>query len=134
MFTKIDHVAFVVEDLEAWTERIDVRYGLERSGTNDAAHREANGVKTGYFPVGESIVELVEPTTDEGWPADHLREHGEGFFHVAYAVDDIEAAVVAVEAAGLRVLEDEPQPGFTGLTVTLDDADTLVPTQLVQPD
>ena len=133
MFDAIDHVAFVVEDLEAWTARLADRYGLERTGTNDDAHREAYGVRAGFFPVGESVVELVEPETDAGWAAERLREGGEGFFHVAYAVEDVAAAAAAVEAAGVTVLDDEPRRGFSGRLVTLDPDDTLVPTQLVEP-
>lgn len=133
MFAKIDHVAFVVEDLEAWTARLETDFGLTASGTNSASHREAYGVKAAFFPVGESVVELVEPTTDEGWAAERLRDGGEGFFHIAYAVDDIEAAMAALAERGVGVLDDEPRSGFSGRLVTLDPADTLVPTQLVEP-
>lgn len=133
MFEKIDHVAFVVEDLDAWTAQLEADFGLVPSGTNSAAHREAYGIDAAFFPVGESVVELVEPTTDEGWAAVQLREFGEGFFHVAYAVADLEAAMGDLAERGVGVLDDEPREGFSGRLVTLDPADTLVPTQLVEP-
>lgn len=132
MFHRIHHVAFVVTDIDDSREILETAYGLNCTGTNDAEHRERYGIHAAFFRAGDSWLELISPVTDEGWAADHLAAHGEGFFHIAYEVDDLRKRVDELKARGIRFKNDEPSPGFEGEIVTLDPRDTIVPTQLVE--
>jgi methylmalonyl-CoA/ethylmalonyl-CoA epimerase len=137
MFERIDHVAFVVEDLAAGRAEFEDGYGLECVGTNDEAHRQTSGAAAAFYEVGEVTIELLSPLADadtEGWAHEYLAEHGAGFFHVAYAVPDLEAAAASVQEGGIRLAHEEPVQGFSGRLLTCHPADTLVPTQLVEPD
>lgn len=137
MFNAIDHVAIVVEDIDQGIEFVERVYGVECWGTNSEAHRQDHGIDAAFFNVGQSVLELVSPIETGGhggWAADRLERYGEGFFHIAYAVDDIHEAMETLRDRGVRPLEDEPAMGFSGKIVTLNPEDTIVPTQIVEPN
>lgn len=130
MFRRVHHVAFLVGDLDEAAEAFETRYGLAPL---------ARHVMTGDFelevvlyPVGDALVELVTPTTEEGWAYEHWRERGDGFFHIAFEVDDVAASVRALRAAGVGFEADAPREGFDWLVATPDADDTLFPVQLVE--
>ncbi len=85
----IHHINFLVRDLD----RAEVRY-RELLGAGPAIRESlpGRGVETARFRVGESWLVLVQPTGDEGEPARLLREQGEGFMLLSFAVDDLDAA------------------------------------------
>lgn len=132
MFENIHHVALVVRDIDEARSHLEDVYGLECTGTNDEDHRERYGIDAAFFRAGGSWLELISPFTDEGWAAEYLAENGEGFFHIAYEVDDVRERVAELKDRGIRFRNDEPQPGFEGEIVTLDSEDTIIPTQLVE--
>ncbi len=138
MFEAIDHVAYLVEDIGVGRQEVEAVYGIECAGTNSAEHRQTAGADAAFFVVGEVVVELLSPIEtadpDESWAAAHMAEHGAGFFHIAYAVTDLAEAVGRLEEHGIGLLHEEPVDGFSGPLVTLDSAETIVPTQLVEPD
>lgn len=137
MFTRIDHVAILVEDIDDGREFFEDIYGLECWGTNSEEHRRSSGADAAFFDVGESVLELMSPIDDpenDGWAARHMAEHGPGFFHIAYAVDDIEVAMDTLRDRGVRLLSDEPGVGFSGKIVTCHPDDTIMPMQIVEPN
>lgn len=133
MITGVHHIAFVVDDLEETADSFEYMYDMEpvfEGGSDDwnVAYR--------LYRAGEAIVELVTPT-GEGWFQDYLDEEGEGFFHVAYAVEDIRAAMAELERRGIRLKDDEPRISGANAAwevTTVDERDTLIPTQIVQDD
>lgn len=133
MFTNIDHVAFVVEDMDEAMDYFESVYGLELQGTNSDEHREAHGIDAAFYEAGESVLELISPIREDSWAYEHMQEHGQGFFHIAYAVDDIRKRMDELEEKGIRFESDEPGKGFSGEIITLNPEDTFVPTQLVEP-
>ena len=137
MFNRIDHVAILVSDIDEGRALFEDVYGLECWGTNSAEHRESSGADAAFFDVGEAVLELMSPIDapdNDGWAATHMEEHGEGFFHIAYAVDDIYEAMETLQEHGIGVLSEEPGEGFSGAIVTCDPADTIMPTQIVEPN
>lgn len=137
MFNYIDHVAIVVEDIEESTEFFEEVYDLECWGTNSEEHRQEHGIDAAFFDVGESVLELVSPVEEGGhggWAADRLEKYGEGFFHIAYAVDDIYEAMDKLREHGVRFEDDEPGMGFSGKLITCNPEDTIMPIQLVEPN
>jgi methylmalonyl-CoA mutase C-terminal domain/subunit len=75
---------------------------------------EDQKVRVAFIPVGETDVELLEPTAPDSPIAKFLHRHGPGLHHIAYAVDDVAAALASAKAAGLRLIDENPRPGGRG--------------------
>jgi methylmalonyl-CoA/ethylmalonyl-CoA epimerase len=75
------------------------------------------GVTTAFFPVGESEVELLEPTSEESPVARFLAKRGEGIHHVALRVDNIEAALAELKEKGVRLIDETPRYGAGGAKI-----------------
>jgi methylmalonyl-CoA epimerase len=134
MFNKIHHVAFVVENIESSMTSFEENYGMEllTRGEMTAQYQIPQEIDVALYQAGDNIVELIEPLGEEGWTYDVLQENGEGWFHIAFAVDDIRESMAELESRGIRIWDDEPSQGFAWKVVTLEPADTLVPMQLVE--
>ncbi len=86
----------------------------------EVAHREvvdSQMVEVAMLPVGETNIELLMPTSEDSPIAKFLERKGPGIHHIAMAVDDIEAALERMEAAGVRMIDTEPRPGAGGTRV-----------------
>jgi methylmalonyl-CoA epimerase len=109
VFGRIDHIGVAVED-------IDAAIGLyEGSFEMELAHREtveSQGVEAVLLDVGEGHVELLAPLGPETPVGKYLAKNGAGLHHVAYAVDDIDATLEKLAAAGLRLIDSEPRAGI----------------------
>ena len=67
--------------------------------------------RVGFVPLGDSEIELLEPTSPDGVLARFLDKRGEGIHHIALAVDDCQAVLDRLRAAGVRTLDEAPRPG-----------------------
>jgi methylmalonyl-CoA/ethylmalonyl-CoA epimerase len=109
MFGRIDHVGVAVED-------IDAAVGLyEKSFEMELAHREtveSQGVEAVLLDVGDGHVELLRPLGPETAVGKFLARKGPGLHHVAYAVDDIDATLRQLTAAGLELIDSEARVGI----------------------
>ncbi|NIP36784.1 MAG: methylmalonyl-CoA epimerase, partial [Thermoplasmata archaeon] len=86
----------------------------------EVTHREvvdSQKVMVAMLPVGETNIELLEPTSGDSPIAKFLELRGPGIHHIALAVHDIEAALARMEAAGVRMIDTEPRPGAGGTMV-----------------
>lgn len=108
MLDKIDHVGIAVHSIDDKLELYRDVLGLEFEGVETV---EEQGVKVAFFRIGESMIELLEPTDDDGPVARFLDKHGEGIHHLAAGCQDIESARERVAAGGVRLLSDEPRDG-----------------------
>jgi len=107
----IHHVAVVVRDLDQALAFYRDTLGLEVA---DRRRVEGEGVEIAFLPTGEAEIELLEPLTEEGGVARFLEQRGEGLHHLCLEIDDIEAAMDRLDAAGARVLSEEPQVSADG--------------------
>ncbi|UTF55738.1 VOC family protein [Natronosalvus rutilus] len=130
MFTKIHHIAFVVADIEDAMQRFEDNYDMTLVNRDEVTG--AFSMDVALYNAGDNIVELIEPLGDSGWTYDVLQEQGEGWFHIAFEVDDIRESMKELESRGIRVKDDEPQEGYDWEVVTLDERDTIVPMQIVE--
>jgi methylmalonyl-CoA/ethylmalonyl-CoA epimerase len=132
MVKRVHHINFVVNDLEAAIKRYEEILGVPVHAREGL---ESRGVKLARFRVGEVWIVLVQPISDEGVPADHLRRHGEGFFLISYEVDDVEQAAQDINAKGVQFLNEEPRQGISGWKLMdLDPDDTFgAQIQLTEP-
>lgn len=132
MFGRIDHIGVAVEDL-------DEAVGLYRQSFRMAEqHREtveAFGVEAVLLEVGDGHVELLRPLSPDTGVGKFLAKNGPGLHHVAYQTDDIDAALEAVRAAGLRLIDEQPRTGIRNSRVAFlhPKATGGVLTELVQP-
>src|SRR5213593_65661 len=105
MFARIDHVGVAVEDLDAAIALHDRTYAME------LVHREVveeQGVEAVLLDVGENHVELLRPLSDDTPVGKFLARRGPGLHHVAYQVQDIEAALAALREQGVRLIDETP--------------------------
>ncbi len=109
MFGRIDHVGVAVEDLDA---ALDL---YEKSFEMALAHREtveSQGVEAVLLDVGDGHVELLRPLGPETAVGKFLTRKGPGLHHVAYAVDDIDATLERVAAAGIELIDAQARVGI----------------------
>jgi methylmalonyl-CoA/ethylmalonyl-CoA epimerase len=109
LFGRIDHIGVAVEDLDAAI----VLY--EQSFEMALAHREtveSQGVEAVLLDVGDGHVELLRPLGPDTAVGKFLAKKGTGLHHVAYAVDDIDATLPKLAAAGIDLIDSEPRVGI----------------------
>ena len=108
---KIDHLGIAVNSIDDgkgfWMDAL----GLEFEGTETV---EEQKVTTAFFPVGESEVELLESTAPDGPVAKFLEKRGEGIHHIAFRVENIEAALEELKEKGVRLIDEKPRKGAGG--------------------
>jgi methylmalonyl-CoA/ethylmalonyl-CoA epimerase len=103
----LDHLGIAVASLDEGA-RFYRALGLELEGVEEVAEQ---GVRVAFLPVGDSRLELLEPTGEESPIAKHLERRGPGLHHICLRVDDIRAAMASLAEQGYRLLSDEPQVG-----------------------
>lgn len=111
---KIDHLGIAVKSIDQsinfWTDIL----GLSLEGTETV---EEQKVTTAFLPVGDSEVELLESTSPDGPIARHLEKKGEGIQHVAFRVENIEAALAELKEKGVRLIDETPRRGAGGAKI-----------------
>ena len=110
--TKLDHIGIAVRSLDA--VKIYEALGLEVGHTEVV---ETQGVRTAFLSVGDSNLELLEPTGPESAIAKFLEKRGEGIHHICLRVDDLESHLVRLKAEGYRLINEHPVPGAHGCRV-----------------
>ncbi len=108
---RIHHVAVIVRDLEASLGLYRDKLGLEVEAVMDMAY---DHVTIGFLTVGETKIELVQPTDGTTGSARFLESKGEGFHHVCFEVPDIQAALDSLAAKGLTLIDAAPRKGGEG--------------------
>ena len=111
MLSKIEHVALAVADLEAAVAHYADVWGLE------VEHRERvedQGVEEAMLPLGESYLQLLGATNPDGPVGKFLAKRGEGLHHIAYEVDDLEAALAELKEKGVPLIDEAPRKGGRG--------------------
>ncbi len=114
ILTEIDHVAIAVHDLEAAIAYYQEAFGAE------VHHREIvdiDGVEEALVKVADSYIQLTTATRPDSPIAKYLEKKGEGLHHIGYRVDDCQAALDAMVAAGATPIDQAPRPGSRGTTV-----------------
>ncbi len=111
---KIDHLGIAVEGIEPARKLWETLLGLPFAGTETVAEQK---VTTAFLPVGESEVELLESTSPDGPIAKYLEKKGPGIQHVAFRVDDIEAALAELKEKGVALIDQVPRKGAGGAKI-----------------
>jgi methylmalonyl-CoA/ethylmalonyl-CoA epimerase len=110
--TKLDHIGIAVKSLEA--AKIYELLGLAVQHVETV---ETQRVKTAFLSVGDSNLELLEPTSPDSPIAKFIEKRGEGIHHICLRVDSIEEHLERLKAAGYRLVNEAPVPGAHGCRV-----------------
>jgi methylmalonyl-CoA/ethylmalonyl-CoA epimerase len=112
MKPKLDHIGIAVKSIEA--AKIYEALGLTIDHVETV---ETQGVRTAFLSVGDSNLELLEPTGAESPIAKFIEKRGEGIHHICLRVTNIEEHLARLKAAGFRLINDAPVPGAHGCRV-----------------
>jgi methylmalonyl-CoA/ethylmalonyl-CoA epimerase len=120
---KIHHINFLVKDLNEAMKRYTQLLGGDDFIVDDLPNR---GVKTARTLMGEQWFVLIEPLDPQSIPGRHLSAHGEGFFLISFAVDDLTNAKQHVTNMGCKMTSDQPRQGLENWHVwDIDSSDTF---------
>ena len=108
MLNKIEHLGIAIKNLENSDHLFAKLIGTEPY-KQESVERE--GVKTSFFMVGDSKIELLEATNEESPIAKFIEKKGEGFHHIAFAVDDIFAEITRLKSEGFVFISEVPKDG-----------------------
>lgn len=110
----IEHLGIAVRSLDEAIPFWENVFGFKCYNIEEVADQK---VKTAFFKVGQTKIELLEPTSDESPIAKFMEKHGEGIHHVAYAVEGVEDALAEAESKGIRLIDKAPRKGAEGLSI-----------------
>ncbi|MBL7471447.1 methylmalonyl-CoA epimerase [Robertkochia sediminum] len=105
---KIEHLGIAVKDLTASNELFSKLLGVAPYKEEEVA---SEGVKTSFFEMGESKIELLEATKEDSPIAKFIEKKGEGIHHIAFAVSDIHKEIERLKGEGFIVLNETPKRG-----------------------
>lgn len=110
----IEHLGIAVRSLEEAIPYYEDVLGLKCYAIEEVADQK---VKTAFFRVGETKIELLESTDPEGPIGKFIEKRGPGVHHVAFAVKDIEKQLATAEEKGIRLIDQKPRKGAEGLDI-----------------
>jgi methylmalonyl-CoA/ethylmalonyl-CoA epimerase len=110
----IEHIGIAVASLETAIPYYETLLGTKCYATEEVADQK---VKTAFFKVGQTKIELLESTDPEGPIGKFLEKKGPGVHHIAFAVDDVNAALQQANDAGIQLIDKQGRKGAEGLTI-----------------
>ena len=111
----IEHLGIAVKSLEEAIPYYENILGLKCYSIEEVADQK---VKTAFFKVGQTKIELLAPTSEDSTIAKFIEKRGEGIHHMAFAIEDgVANALAEVEAKGVRLIDKAPRKGAEGLNI-----------------
>jgi methylmalonyl-CoA/ethylmalonyl-CoA epimerase len=114
MITRIDHLGIAVRSLTEAVKYYETALGLKCEHIEEVASQK---VRTAFFDVGGTHLELLEPTAPDSPIAQFLEKRGEGIHHIAFATDDITGQLGHARGAGVKLIHETPFAGAAGKLV-----------------
>ncbi len=111
---KIDHLGIATKSIEESLKFWQDSLGLENVHSEIV---EDQKVRVAMLPIGESRVELLEPTSDDSPISKFLEKRGGGIHHIAIEVEDIEVSLAKLKAEGARLIDETPRIGAEGCLI-----------------
>jgi methylmalonyl-CoA/ethylmalonyl-CoA epimerase len=111
LLKKIYHLGYAVEDIEAAARFYEEHFGVN---VGEPEEVEEQGIVATMFEVGETKIELLQPTRPDSPVGRFLDRRGEGFHHVAYEVDDLVGTLKELKESGVELIDEEPRVGVGG--------------------
>jgi len=110
----IEHIGIAVKSLDEAIPFYEKLLGTACYAIEEVADQK---VKTAFFKIGQTKIELLESTDPEGPIGKYVEKRGEGVHHIAYAVEDLEQHLEDAEEAGIRLIDQQPRKGAEGLHI-----------------
>jgi methylmalonyl-CoA/ethylmalonyl-CoA epimerase len=110
----IEHIGIAVKSLDAAIPFYENMLGTKCYAVEEVKDQK---VKTAFFKVGQTKIELLESTDPEGPIGKYIEKRGEGIHHLAFAVEDIETHLKEAEESGIRLIDQTPRKGAEGLNI-----------------
>lgn len=112
--THIEHIGIAVKNLDE-----SIKYYEEVLGLNCYSIEEVTDqkVKTAFFKVGQTKIELLESTDPEGPIGKYIEKKGEGIHHLAFHVNNLQSALDEAKDKGIRLIDEKPRGGAEGLDI-----------------
>jgi methylmalonyl-CoA/ethylmalonyl-CoA epimerase len=111
---KVDHIGIAVKDLKEALKFYEEILGIKCVNTEVV---EEQKVKVAFLPIGDTEVELLESTEEDGPIAKFIEKRGEGIQHIAYRVEDIEKTIKELKEKGIRMIDEKPRYGAGGAKI-----------------
>lgn len=112
--THIEHIGIAVESLEEAIPFYEKTFGLKCYSVEEVKDQK---VKTAFFKVGQTKIELLESTDPEGPIGKFLEKKGQGVHHIAFAVKDLPARLEELEKKDVKLIDRSPRKGAEGLNI-----------------
>lgn len=112
--THIEHLGIAVRSLETAIPYFENILGLECYAIEEVAEQK---VKTAFFKIGQTKIELLESTDPEGPVGKFIENRGEGVHHIAFAVENLQEKLDAAAEKGVRLIDKTPRKGAEGLNI-----------------
>ena len=112
--THIEHIGIAVASLEEAIPRFRLLLGTDCYAVEDVADQK---VRTAFFRVGQTKIELLESTAPDGPIAKFIQKRGEGMHHIAFAVTGLDGALARLEGEGLQLIDRKGRAGAEGLRI-----------------
>jgi len=111
---KIEHIGIAVESLETAIPYYESLLGTKCYAVEEVTDQQ---VKTAFFKVGETKIELLETMDPDGPIGKFLEKKGPGIHHIAFAVDQVDEALAEAERSGIRLVDKKGRKGAEGLNI-----------------
>jgi methylmalonyl-CoA/ethylmalonyl-CoA epimerase len=112
--THIEHIGIAVKDLDQAMRLYEQLLGTPCYAVEEVADQK---VRTAFFKVGQTKIELLESTAPDGPIGKFIEKKGEGVHHIAFAVSDIAASLRDLQASGVQLIDTVPRRGAEGLQI-----------------
>lgn len=118
--TKVNHIAIAVKDIE---QAVPFYRDVLKLPYHGEQIVESAGCKVAFFACGETEIELVQAIADFATVKRYIEEHGEGLYHIAYEVDNLEQDMAQFTGMGVKLRNEKAKPGANNTIVNYIDAD-----------
>ena len=112
--THIEHIGIAVNNIEEAKKYYEDVLGLECYAIEEVKDQK---VKTAFFMIGQTKLELLEPTSDESAVAKFLAKKGQGIHHIAFATNDVDKSLQEAESKGVKLIDKQKRKGAEGLNI-----------------
>jgi len=112
--THIEHIGIAVKNLDDSIKFYEEILGLKCYAVEEVTDQK---VKTAFFQIGQTKIELLESTDPEGPIGKFIDKRGEGIHHIAYAANELESSLETLKNKGIKLIDEKPRPGAEGLSI-----------------
>jgi len=112
--TYIEHIGIAVKNMAESIKFYEEVLGLTCYAVEEVADQK---VKTAFFQIGQTKIELLESTDPEGPIGKFIEKRGEGIHHIAYAAKGLESSLEELKSKGIKLIDEKPRPGAEGSNI-----------------